>query len=201
MLTKLFFLLLFLLLGARCAGVSPPSSLSPQAKATILNIESMTLLPIISDVPLPTETSQKVLTTVHDRVALDLAFKGYVLEKAAVFSEKKTFTPEEVSKMSIEEVSLLGPQESQFLVLCFLKELDSSFFVLVQSATAGISAMIIDKRRKSVIWKNEDSSSSTAGIFLPPGGLLGMLVTDEEGVSIASSVRRLFSTIPEKPMN
>jgi len=191
---------LLLSIGA-CAGVSRTPSLSPQDRATILNIDSMTLLPIISDTPLPSESRQEILANVYDHVGLELALKGYVFEKADHFSSNNTFTPEEVAKMGVEEIALLGPEKSQYLVLCILQELNSSFFLIAQSASSGISAMIIDKYQKKVIWKNKDTSRSTTGLFLPPAGLLGMLIMDEESAAIYGSIRGLFSTIPEKPMN
>ena len=152
----------------------------------------MTLLPIMSDTSLPPESRQDILEQVHEQVGFDLALKGYVFEKADQFSPNTTFSPEDVAKMGVEEIALLGPEDSRYLVLCILKELDSSFFVVALSASAGISAMIIDKHDKKVVWQNEDISRNTTGLFLPPFGLIGMLLEGGESEAIYRSIRRLL---------
>ena len=101
--------------------------------------------------------------------------------------------------MSVQEMAQLGPAGSQYLVLCVLKDFQSSHIGVASSAEAKISALIIDKRQQRVIWKNEDTSSLTNSILNV--GAVVMMVIDEESEAIARTIGNLFSTIPEKPMS
>ena len=182
-----------------CAGPSTTSQSGNGSASVFSQVDTLTLLPIVSDTTLEEESREKILSEVHERVKLDLALKGYVLEKADSFSDTATIAPETVAQMSVKEMAQLGPADSHYLVLCVLKDFESSHIGVASSAEAKISALIIDKRQQRVIWKNEDTSSLTNSILNV--GAVVMLVIDEESEAVARSIGNLFSTIPEKPMN
>ena len=163
------------------------------------NVNTLTLLPIVSDTALQEESRQKILSEVYENVSLDLALKGYVLERADSFSDTATIAPETVAHMSVKEMAQLGPADSQHLVFCVLNDFQSSHIGVASSAEAKTSALIIDKHQQRVIWRNENTSSLTNSILNV--GAIVMLAIDEESQAIARSIGSLFSTIPEKPMN
>ena len=195
-------IVLLLLLNSFTLGCGGPSMTSPSGKegaSVFKNVGTLTLLPIVSDTALKEESREKILSEVYENVSLDLALKGYVLEKADSFSDTDTIAPETVAQMSVKEMAQLGPADSHYLVLCVLHEFESSHIGVASSAEAKISALIIDKHQQRVIWKNETTSSLTNSILNV--GAVVMMVIDEESEAIARSIGRLFSTIPEKPMN
>ena len=69
------------LLNSFTLGCGGPPSGNGGASA-FSNVGTLTLLPIVSDTTLQEESREKILSEVHERVSLDLALKGYVLEKS-----------------------------------------------------------------------------------------------------------------------
>jgi hypothetical protein len=148
---------------------------------------------------MPEEREEKLTTEVRNKLALELALKGYVLKRAARFSPDRDLTPTDVAAMDSNALAELGPENSRYLMICLLNSLETSRLIIADSAEARIAAVLIDKQNGKVLWKNEVSESTTLSWFNV--GLIVTWIFHEDSLAIFEAFRKLFEPFPEKPMD
>ena len=184
--------LFMVIFASSCASNQTKPTYVVDEPNAISSIESITMLPIVSVADIPEDDSSSLMNALHERLAVELALKGYVLQKADRFSVDEEILPEEINNMSVDELALLGPKDSEYLIVCFLREFDTSNIVIAQSARVRISAVLIDKKNKRFLWKNGAES------FFNSPGFLWAAMLREDIIAVVQSFKKLFSSFPEK---
>lgn len=194
-----------------------PQPVSPE-RAAILQIESIALPPVL----FPGDVTNETLTSeVFEEMTLALALKGYVLHRVGRIEPRSDPNPAPLSELSAEALASLLPEGGTHYLLCWI---DYSM-----DGTVGISAVLIDRMAKSVLWRNSSSqgrilfqTDTPMGIYIaaqsanapwvPPAlrqsefdRVLNQINESGQGLldtlsPVVGAMRGLLSTFPEKPM-
>lgn len=183
------------LLGG-CASPAP-RAYTPEQQA-ITAIDSITILPIVCTAKTRPEQMEKLLDKVFSSLTLDLALKGYVLRRGRTWSESTPLTGAQVAALSPAELATLGPSDSNHILVCFLGDLSTNYAVVAKWSDIKLSAILIDKRAKRVVWQNSSKSGMQVNILFDAGYLV-IPFLDTESAAIVRGFRDLFQTIPPKP--
>ncbi len=167
----------------------------------ITDIGKISILPIVTLANLPEGREGELIDQVRRDLALELAIKGYTLKREKVFSRTRELTSGDVAAMPPKELASLGPDNATHLLLLFINAFETSRIVIANSSNAKLAAILIDKTTAEVLWKNEvDQDFETGFLSLGSGGLIGMLVFDEDAAAIWLAFKALFKDFPERPM-
>lgn len=154
----------------------------------ISRIEQITMLPVAD---IRKDKSSNKTDAIYKQLTIELANKGYVLRKADQFSTNRQIHPEEIEEMSVKEMAILGPSDSDYILICFLEDMEDTRAVIVNMSKVQVSAVLVDKRNKRYLWKDR------AEVSIGKLGLVSALIP-MDSLAVIESFKKLFSTFPEK---
>jgi hypothetical protein len=196
-------LLALAVFAAGCASAPPAESRRATAEAeAIRRIDSIALLPVV----FPGNTQDPRLTkVVFDALTLRLAEKGHVLERAETFVGATEATLHHLKGASAERLAALLPASADYFLLCWIDDLSKEESILKDSATARLSAALIDRPNKRILWSNAITKTGTNYLWNFSTGftvtVLRRLYDESTQLDVLkASFRELLAPFPEKPM-
>jgi hypothetical protein len=180
---------LFLLLG--CAA--------PVKNAIYLDSEfhqrigdNINVLPTV-DLRKDKSASIDLESDIRTRFADGLKDKGYKVELLKDYGGSKDLKVEAVAEMLQDELYVLGPQDSLPILILFLNDASSKYVVMGYTYKVEVTGLLLDKQRKTVLWKDKGVGSSGQGGLI--SGLMAPLVKSE---ALSSSVNSMLMSFPNK---
>lgn len=157
-----------------------------------MQIDTITLLPVVDR-----RMDRSVSTTPEDllgsRVKKAVEKLGYEVNTPGVFSPTAEIPNEEIAEMDVTELATLGPEDAKVLLIVFLDDA-SSKTALGYSFKIEATAILLNKRTQSILWK--DKGIGTSG----QGGLVGCLMAPMiKSGSTDTCVRSVLASFPKHP--
>jgi len=132
-------------------------------------------------------------SAIRKRFADGLQDKGYTVELLKDCGGSKDVTTEAVAEMLQDELYVLGPQDSQSVLILYLNDASSKYVVMGYTYKVEVTGLLLDKQRKTVLWKDKGVGSSGQGGLI--SGLMAPLVKSE---ALSSSVNSMLMSFPKK---
>jgi len=185
----LLIVILSLIVTFSCAGIpiTPADYMNSSFNAT--EIDHMYVMPVL-DFRFNKEKELKLDKWVHNVVEGELKRRNY---KCTCIKERTLIADieqEDMEELEGDWISAIGPQDSQWLLFVALLD-SSSKLTFGSTGSAEMTAYLIDKRTKEIIWRNKDIGR------MGQGGLVGMMMKgamESSAIQIAS--RKLMYALP-----
>jgi hypothetical protein len=161
----------------------------------IVAIDKIAMLPLVPLLPVGEAAYAHLGDWILGGTRRQLVLKGYVLRPRDKYSEVNSFTPEDVSLMSVPELSSLGQDRDEYLLVVYLWSRKLSNPQIRDDSALNLSAKLIDKANAKCLWS--DLAFVTVHI---PGGVFSL----SGSASLANSqamvmgAKHLFRDFPEK---
>lgn len=154
-------------------------------------IDSITLLPVVD---VRKDKSFDIdMSKIRDRIRRILEKRGYMVSAPSAFAAEAQPTPDEISEMSVAELSELGSPSSKALLFIFLEDISSSYVVLGYTFKIEASASLIDKESRSLLWR--DKGIGTSG----QGGLIsGLMQGLNRSEAISICINTMLESFPRR---
>lgn len=174
-----------------CAGPRTPIHLDPSFSKR--QIDVITLLPIVDirkDKSFEIDLEEKIRVPVQEI----LEEKGYSVTTPRIFAEGSQPSAEEISEMDVSELSMLGPSNSDFLLLVYVEDVSSTYAVISSTFKIETAATLIDRKGRSSLWRDKGVGSSGSGGLITSVLMKGL----NRSFAISNSLDAMLSTFPEK---
>jgi len=196
-------LICFLLLFALVTCPVAAAEASPVATE---NIDNITILPLILPEQQNPEDREENLSALYGELdeytykALfrKLALKGYVLNKPRRWTAPANWNVEHLRQLAPDELAALAPKSARNVAFLFLERVESTNQIVASSASAAVTAMIINRKNGTIVWQKSTVgtySEHLLQIFKP----FGMLLTPDKHAAVEKAFTTLFEDFPEKP--
>lgn len=150
------------------------------------------VLPTV-DLRVDRSTSIDVDSDIRKPFSGKLRDKGYEIQLLNDFGGSEDITGAAVAEMSADELYALGPQQSQSVLLVYLNDASSKYVVMGYTYKVEATGLLLDKQRKTVLWKDKGVGSSGQGGLI--SGLMAPLVKSE---ALSSVVNSMAMSFPDK---
>lgn len=174
-----------------CGGKRTPITLDPSFSE--LQIEEVALLPIVDrrvDKAVEIDFEAKI----RSRAKGILEGKGYVVALPTSFGNVQDLDSAEIARMQEEDLFSLGPEQNNFIAVLYIEDLVRKHSLFKFQSKMEASAVLLDKAKRTVIWKDKGIASEGEGGIL--GAAIEAAVFSDD--AIRSALRSLFSTLPER---
>ena len=185
----LLIVILSLIVTFSCAGVPTKPADYMNSSFNAPDINHMYVMPVL-DYRFNKEKELNLDKLVHEVVEYELKRRNYKYTCIKERSLIADIEQEDMEEIEGDWISAIAPQDSQWLL--FIALLDSSSKLTFGSTgSAEMTAYLIDKSTKEIIWRNKD-----IGRF-GQGGLAGMLMKGAmESTAIQIASRKLMFALP-----
>ena len=189
-----------LTLGCSSAPVAQIPA-TPEALA-IRSIESIALLPVVFP---GNQQDPRLTKVVFEALTLNMAEKGYVLERADGLPAATEVGPQLLQGANAERLAALLPASADYFLLCWVDELSKEESILSDTAAVRLSAVLLDRRHQRVMWRNSIKREEKNTLWNFSSGFMltfvRWLVDDSTQLSVLSGgFRSLLAGFPAKPM-
>ena len=167
-----------------------------QVDPRFAEIQSITMLPVVVLADIDEDRRARFTDKVYERLALELAIKGYVVERAVEYAPGRVLAAEDLAAMDESLLAQLGPPGARYIIICYVTGRENLYLVMAESAQTNLAAVLIDRETGTVVWRDEAEGSYVTSIF--DMGLLMPLVIDEDYSAITDGFEHLFETFPSK---
>jgi len=175
---------------AGCSFQRTPLVLDQTLRAE--DIDEVLVLPVIDARPSPFEQVQ-VARNVGDAMVRFLRERGYFTLAADSYRQRPS-GPLDLHVASPEQLLPLAPEDAKFFILVQVERLEPGVDGTGQTYDARLSAVMVDRPRGRVVWRDVATASST---------LTGMLTVFSRGSrqyeAAVNASRALVETLPDKP--
>lgn len=172
----------------------------------IENIDNITILPLILPEHQAPEDREENLSALYGELddytykALfrKLALKGYVLNKPRHWTTPPDWNVERLRHLPSHELAALAPKSARNIAFLFLERVESTNQVVASSASAAVTALIINRKNGTIVWQKStvgNYSEHLLQIFKP----FGMLLTPDKHAAVEDAFMTLFEDFPAKP--
>ena len=181
---SIYLAILVLMIGG-CTASHYPVFLHPSFGMTA--ISKVVVLPVV-DHRANKELKTNINKAVNQGVKVMLEKKGYVADFATDFGSVSNITREDISNKTPSFISLLGPDNANWLLIIVVKRLDRDGVFLGFQGKASVSGYLFEKTTGDLYWEGEGTGIFGAGV------LLAALVDD---AALEEAVRDMMLAFPE----
>ncbi len=179
--------------GQGCASQRPIRAalfVSPTLEAE--SIEPIALLPIV-DIRTDKSCSLDFEKTIRQPLAKQLKDKGYDVVLSSTFSVDGAVSMERVAAMNPQELASLGPVEAQSVLLVYLKDIRSDYYVMVYSFKIAATVSLVSRTKRSELWRDKAFGNSGQG-----GLVSGLMSGLHKKFAVSDFQKQLLKTFPDK---
>lgn len=169
---------------------------APMKKAIVLDAdfhyrlgEKVNILPVI-DLRKDKSTDIDLDDSIRTPFVNSIKDKGYAVATLNDF-DKKDLTMEAVAEMSEDELYVLGPKDAQSILILFVNDVSSKYVVMGYTYKVELTGLLLDKQRKTVLWKDKGVGSSGQGGLI--SGIMAPLVKSE---ALSTAVNSMIMSFP-----
>lgn len=175
-----------------CASGIPRTPIYADPDLASLHFDTVTVLPVV-DRRVDQSSGINLDKTIRGQAIRILEKQGYAVIDPPAFSESVDIPNAEVAEMEVRELTALGPADAKMMLVLYLDDA-SGVTALGYSFKTEMTALLIDKPRGALIWKDKGIASQGQG------GLLGCLMSSSiKSDALKQCVSEMLASFPVGP--
>lgn len=180
------------LLMVGCAGRVPRTPIYADPDLANIFFDTVTVLPVV-DRRVDKSTDVNLEKNVRGKAVKALEKNGYSVLVAESFAEGIDIPNDEVAEMEVHELATLGSPDTGMMLILFMDDA-SGATALGYSFKSEMTALLLDKSRKAMIWKDKGVASQGQG------GLLGCAMSGSiKSECLSACVNSMLESFPAGP--